>query len=228
VILGMRLSALPPAGQRLSHEGVEAIALLPVEKSNKDVVYQHMNTELIAFVAHESAKARPNERLLGSSEVIESILGKLKRLEQDQAKSGFTGLLLSIGAMVSTTTSEVVQKALETVSTKKVLAWCKETLGQSVQARRREAFASHDKSEQKRDQSWYVTTSYCFWGQGPQYERCPSHRTRSVWGNLRTRPLSPKHSGIATSDTRPNLSNGWSATSRTARAMMVITGPWMI
>jgi len=115
---------------------------------------QRVRTELIAFVAQEAAKARPNERLLGSSEVIESALGKLKRLEQDQAKSGFTGLLLCIGAMVATTTTEVVQKALETVPTKKVLAWCKETLGRSVQAKRRESFA---KAEQKWDQSWTAT-----------------------------------------------------------------------
>jgi hypothetical protein len=105
--------------------------------------------QLLAFVAEESLKAKPNERLLGSSEVIESIFGKLKRMEQDQAKNGFTGLLLSISAMISTTTGEVVQKAMETVPTEKVLAWCKENIGQSVQAKRREAFVSHDKPKQK-------------------------------------------------------------------------------
>jgi len=113
-----------------------------------------VRAELISFVAQEAAKARPHERLLGSSEVIESVLGKLKRLEQDQAKSGFTGLLLCIGAMVATTTTEVVQQALETVPTKKVLAWCEETLGRSIQAQRRAAFA---KTEQKWDQSWAAT-----------------------------------------------------------------------
>jgi hypothetical protein len=118
---------------------------------------QRVGAELIAFVAQEAAKAQPNERLLGSSEVIESVLGKLKRLEQDQAKSGFTALLLCIGAMVATTTTEVVQKALETVPTKQVLAWCRETLGQSVQAMRREAFDSYDRTEQKRDQLCPVT-----------------------------------------------------------------------
>ena len=118
---------------------------------------QRVSAELVAFVAQEAAKARPHERLLGSSEVIESVLGKLKRLEQDQAKSGFTGLLLCIGAMAATTTTEVVQRALETVPTKQVLAWCRETLGQSVQAMRREAFASHDRTEQKRDQLCLAT-----------------------------------------------------------------------
>ena len=115
---------------------------------------RRIRIELVAFVAQESAKARPDERLLGSSEVIESVLGKLKRLEQDQAKSGFTGLLLSIGALVASNTSDVILKALETVPTKKVQAWCKETLGRSVQAKRQEVFASSKKSEQKWDQSW--------------------------------------------------------------------------
>jgi len=115
---------------------------------------KRVRAELLSFVAQEAAQAHPGERLLGSSEVIESILGKLKRLERDQAKSGFTGLLLSIGAMVSSVTSDVILKALESVSTKKVLAWCKETIGRSVQAKRRSALASHGKAEQKWDQSW--------------------------------------------------------------------------
>jgi hypothetical protein len=92
-------------------------------------------------LAGEETKARSGERLLGSSEIIESVLGKMKRLEQDQAKSGFTGLILGLSAMVSTTTKEVIQKALETVPTKQMLAWCRETFGRSVQAKRREVFA---------------------------------------------------------------------------------------
>lgn len=113
---------------------------------------KQVSAKLVAFVAQESLKAMPNERLVGSSEVIESVFGKLKRLEQDQAKTGFTGLVLSVAAMVSTTTADVVQKALETVRTKEVLAWCKKNLGQSVSAKRREAFASPEKAEQKQDQ----------------------------------------------------------------------------
>jgi hypothetical protein len=42
----------------------------------------------------EEKKAKPNEKLLGSSEIIESVFGKLKRIEGDQEKSGFTGNLL--------------------------------------------------------------------------------------------------------------------------------------
>jgi hypothetical protein len=108
--------------------------------------------QLMAFVLEESCKAKANERLVGSSEVLESVLGRFKQVEHDQVKSGFTGLLLSLAALVSTTTTEVIQTALETVPTKQVLAWCKQTLGKSVQAQRREALIAPPKSEQKRNQ----------------------------------------------------------------------------
>jgi hypothetical protein len=114
---------------------------------------RRVGTELVTFVAQEAAKAHPGERLLGSSEIIESVLGKLKRLEQDQSKSGFTGLLLALCASVATTTTDVIHQALETVPTNTIIAWCRENLGQSVQAKRRRAFASQ-KTEQKRNQSW--------------------------------------------------------------------------
>ena len=108
--------------------------------------------QLLAFVKNESLKAKPNERLLASSEVIESAFGKMKRLEQDQAKSGFTGLILGTAAIVSHTTQEVVTKAMETVSTKKVIDWIKDKLGNSLQSKRNIAFSSNQKAEQKRDQ----------------------------------------------------------------------------
>jgi hypothetical protein len=117
---------------------------------------KRVRQQLLTFVTTEELKVNPDERLLGSSEVLESLFGKLKRLEQDQAKNGFTALLLSMAAMVNTTTTEVVQKALETVPTKKILAWSKKNLGQSIQSVRKEVFAAHNKTEQKPDQLWTV------------------------------------------------------------------------
>jgi len=108
-----------------------------------------VRAELLAFVCQEAAKARPGERLLGSSEIIESVFGRLKQVERTQAKSGFTGLILSVCAMVSPTTEAVVQHALETVSTAKVLEWCKKHLGPSVQSKRRALFPRRKQVERK-------------------------------------------------------------------------------
>ncbi len=113
---------------------------------------RQVRTQLLTFVRGEAAKAAPRERLLGSSEVIESIFGKLKRLEHTQAKSGFTRLILALSAMVATTSQEIVHQALETVSTRAVLAWCKETLGESLQAQRRRALSLSSAAAQNSDQ----------------------------------------------------------------------------
>jgi hypothetical protein len=109
---------------------------------------QRVAQHLLTFVETEAAKAAPHERLLGSSEVIESVFGKLKRLEQQQARSGFTGLVLAVGALVSTTTPEVIQQALETVSTQQVRQWCQQHLGPSVQAQRHQAFRQRKPEEE--------------------------------------------------------------------------------
>jgi hypothetical protein len=95
-----------------------------------------LREQLIAFVRGESAKADVGERLPGSTEVLESCFGKLKALEQDQSKSGFTALVLSVGAMVSKRSLESIRQGLEMCRVRDVLAWCKEKLGQSVQSKR--------------------------------------------------------------------------------------------
>lgn len=113
---------------------------------------QRLRCELIDFVTEQEAQVRPGEHLPGSSEVIESIFGTMKRLEGEQSKNGFTHLLLGLGALVSTTTEAVIQKALETVTTKQVEDWCQNILGQTVRSARRQAFSASKKTEQKRDQ----------------------------------------------------------------------------
>jgi hypothetical protein len=99
-----------------------------------------LREELIAFVTDESAKVRQGERLPGTTEVVESCFGKLKALEDGQSKSGFTGLVLSLGAMVSTWTAQTIAEALERCRVRDVLDWCRRRLGQSVQSQRKQAY----------------------------------------------------------------------------------------
>jgi len=103
---------------------------------------QRLRDDLLEHVAKQAAQARAGERLPGSTEALESCFGKLKQLEKDQNRSGFTGLLLGLGALVSKTTVEVVQTAMEKCPLKAVWKWCKDKLGESVQAQRRAAYAA--------------------------------------------------------------------------------------
>jgi len=111
---------------------------------------KNVREELLDFIGQEAQKANRHERLLGSSEIIESLFGKFKQLEHDQSKSGFTGYLLSIAASVSKTTEDVTQQALETVRTKKVHEWFKENIGRSVQSIKAELNSIVKKAKQKR------------------------------------------------------------------------------
>lgn len=113
---------------------------------------KRIKSELLEFVKMESHKARKDDRLLGSSEVIESVFGKMKRLEQNQSKNGFTVFILGIAAMVAETTSEVVQKALETVKISAVNEWFKKNIGRSVQAKRVEVNRVIKNRQQKQEQ----------------------------------------------------------------------------
>jgi len=106
----------------------------------------------INFVKKEALKANEGERLLGSSEIIESLFGKQKYIEKEQSRSGFTGLLLALPALVSETSESVMRKALESTPTKFVINWYRKNIIKSVQAKRVEAFKTTHKMEQKQNQ----------------------------------------------------------------------------
>jgi hypothetical protein len=97
--------------------------------------------ELIRFVVQQARQTGPGERIPGSTEVLESCFGKLKQLQKQQARGGFTSLVISFGSLLAETTTNVINAALQHSSTQKVLAWCEQHLGLTVFAQRKIAFA---------------------------------------------------------------------------------------
>ena len=108
-----------------------------------------MAAELIKFVRAQAKKAKAGERLPGSTEVLESCFGKFKTLEKDQAKGGFTSLLLGFGTLFAEATIDKVLEAMRAVPTREVIAWCAEHLGQTLFSQRKEAFALAGAAQQK-------------------------------------------------------------------------------
>lgn len=88
-------------------------------------------------VRTEGAQAKPGEALVGSTEVLESTFGTLKRLEGSYAGDGFTGLSLALGAILGERSEEQVREALEAVPKKEAEGWVKRLLGTTVQMFRR-------------------------------------------------------------------------------------------
>lgn len=97
--------------------------------------------ELRCFVASQAKKAEPGERFPGSTEVLESCFGKMKALEKQQARGGFTKLIVSFGALLAETTTKAIEVAMQHSGTKDVLAWCRQHLGTTLTGQRKIAFA---------------------------------------------------------------------------------------
>lgn len=96
---------------------------------------------LLAFIRGQAGAVHEGERLLGTSEVIESVIGKYKSLQGEQSQHGLTPMILSIGSFVGRKTTSLIKTALETFSIGRVRAWCSEHLGPTVQSQRKIAFA---------------------------------------------------------------------------------------
>lgn len=97
--------------------------------------------DLMRFVASQAKQAKPGERLPASTEVLESCFGKMKELEKQQARGGFTSFVLSFGALLAETTTKAVDAAMKHSATKEVFKWCKEHLGTTLFGKRKIAFA---------------------------------------------------------------------------------------
>jgi len=111
---------------------------------------RRMKNAIVEFLSQQTATAWPGERLIGSTEVLESIIGKYKRLQSMHSGGGMTGMILSIGAMVGQPCHDRIVEALKQVTNSKVWQWCREHLGVTLQAQRKLAFAAEQIRDPKR------------------------------------------------------------------------------
>jgi hypothetical protein len=134
--------------RRAARDLRKRLGKLSVGQSARD-----LGEDLARFVAEQAVQVRPGERLPGCSEVIESCFGKFKSMEREQAKGGFTSLLLALAACVAERTHDLVHEALEKTKTEDVIAWIKTKLGVTVGSKRRMAYrasGARDKAQAKR------------------------------------------------------------------------------
>jgi hypothetical protein len=151
------LAIVETAERYVRHEGYHAAAAQQLQERLDGLginpATQAMERATLEFVAEQSAQARPQERLIGSSEVLESLIGKYKHLQGTHNQGGMTPQLLAFGAIVMKKTTETIGNALSAVRTRDVLQWCQQHLGLSMQAQRRYAH-----QEQKPDTKLLLAT----------------------------------------------------------------------
>jgi hypothetical protein len=123
-------------GQGYSHQAAYQVALR-IQPHVETPAGRDLKNEIVQFIEQESTPLAAAERLAGSSESVESALGKLKSFEGDLHNSGFTSLLPILGTLVGNLTLETIRQALITVPCKNVQQWVRQHLGQTFLSQRR-------------------------------------------------------------------------------------------
>jgi hypothetical protein len=101
-----------------------------------------VRNRLRAYAVRHAAGVAAGERLVGSTECLESAFGVLKRLSRDQSASGLTGLTVGLGLLLGESSPEQVRADVARVPEKVVQGWARRTFGRTVQWLRRRFFQS--------------------------------------------------------------------------------------
>ena len=93
---------------------------------------------LSVFLLSLSKGLKFGECFIGSTEILESLFGKIKYMEREQRAFGFTSLLLAALAAVGQLDEKTVAEAVEHVKRSDINEWVAKEIGQSVQSQRRQ------------------------------------------------------------------------------------------
>lgn len=106
---------------------------LPARSPIRKEVSQYLQTYLPVVESSESP-------LLGSSDVIESLIGKAKQRLEANGRSELNKSILLIPCLCGDLTQDLVAEALRTVRVQDVTTWVSENVGQTMQSKRRKEF----------------------------------------------------------------------------------------
>lgn len=98
---------------------------------------QSMADELLELARSQAVSIAPGLSYPGSSEIIESLIGKIKQIQGQHSRGGFSKMVLTIGAFLSEMSEAVVWQALQSIREIDIRAWTKATLGTTLGSIRR-------------------------------------------------------------------------------------------
>jgi len=124
------------------HVGSAAQLRERLPQVDADSLADRLREKLLEFMKEQALHVSAAERLPGSSEVLESIIGKYKTLQGEQGQFGATSMLLAIGAFVGRLTVGGIRTALQTIKGGALKTWEQTNLGSTIQSQRKQAFPS--------------------------------------------------------------------------------------
>ena len=93
--------------------------------------------QISLFLLEQSKNVRLGECFIGSTEVLESLFGKIKYMEHEQRAFGFTSLVLAAIASVGPTDEQTIAKAIKSIKQSDIDEWAAKEIGKTVQSQRR-------------------------------------------------------------------------------------------
>jgi hypothetical protein len=136
----------------LADIGKEVIRKLNIEKHSASIAKELLKKaakheegkefarEIVSFIEKQCAKVEENKLMIGVSEIIESAFSKLKILDRESGKSGFTSSTIGLTACFGNSDFNSIEKAFTQCTYKDVLDWSKDNLGETFQTKRKQFF----------------------------------------------------------------------------------------
>lgn len=109
-------------------------AISSIKMGSRELQYAD---NLTMFFLEQSKGMKSGERFIGSTEVLESLFGKIKSMECEQTAFGFTSLVLAGIAHVGPSSSELIKQAITSVKISDIEEWSAKEIGRSIQSERR-------------------------------------------------------------------------------------------
>ena len=125
------------------HRGTQVIFFRKLRNQYKSLRGRPLNLakEIIKFFKKEGMQIPAGKIFIGSSEGIESVIGRQKTIaERTKATNSITKNVLGIAAMVGASGPALVKEALEAISVKMLEEWEDQWIGKSDLSKRREIF----------------------------------------------------------------------------------------
>lgn len=105
--------------------------------------------KLLDWVGQSASLLRPGDRVWLSTEILESLFGRFKRLERQHSKGGFTRLIAALPTLCRTVDASLVRRRFKEVNAKALKSWIRDKLAQTLTARRNLAY--HESRTENRD-----------------------------------------------------------------------------
>lgn len=150
-------------GKQVKKEGIHQRSKKRFEEKTKNLLLtsslaKEIKKEVLLYLDEEGKKIPVGTRFLGTSDLIESIIGKYKSFPARSPIKELGKLLLTIPVFTTKITASLIKKAMEKVKNSTVEKYSQETFGVSTLSKRKTALSG--KSEQKmREKEWGFSLS---------------------------------------------------------------------